>query len=66
MVLAPMDQPTMHAVVQRNSGIGAEGTGESVTLGKVGKRKRWDSQQASSSLHYSGRNVYGSQAMRLH
>src|SRR6185295_11462969 len=48
---------------RNNCGIGAVGTGESVTLGKIGKRKRWDSQQASSSLHHSGRNVCGSQAM---
>jgi hypothetical protein len=38
-------------------------TGESVTPGKMGTRKRWDSQRAASSLHHYGRNGYGSQAI---
>ena len=33
------DRDTRHAAVQRNSGIGAVETEESVTLGKVRKRK---------------------------
>jgi hypothetical protein len=31
---------------RKNSGIGVAETGESVTPGKVRKRKRWDSQRA--------------------
>ncbi len=37
---------TWHAAVQRDFGIGAAETGESVTLGRSGKRKRWDSQRS--------------------
>jgi len=40
---------------RKNSGIGVAETGESVTPGRIGKRKRWDSQRASSSQHQSGR-----------
>ena len=38
------DHDTRHAAVQRNSGIGAAETEESVTLGEIRKRKGWDSQ----------------------
>jgi hypothetical protein len=34
------DHDTRHAAVQRNSGIGAAETGESVTPGRIRKRKR--------------------------
>ena len=48
---------------RKNSGIGVAETGESVTPGKGRKRKRWDSQRASSSPHHSGRDLAGSQAI---
>jgi len=38
---------TRHTAVQSNSDIETEETGESVTLGRIRKRKRWDSQRAS-------------------
>jgi hypothetical protein len=63
---ASMSKPwhdTRHAAVQKNSGIGVAETGESVTPGKMRKRKRWDSQRASSSQHHSGRCEEGSQAI---
>ena len=59
-------QQTMTHGIQpfrKNSGIGVAETGESVTPGKIRKRKRWDSQRASSSPHHSGRYQYGSQAI---
>jgi len=36
-----------HSAVQSNSDIDTEETGESVTPGRIRKRKRWDSQRAS-------------------
>jgi hypothetical protein len=41
----PANHNTQHAAVQRNSGIGAAETEESVTLRRSRKRKRWDSQR---------------------
>lgn len=42
----PLGLDTRYAAVQRYFGIGAAETGESVTLGRSGKRKRWDSQRS--------------------
>jgi hypothetical protein len=42
----PTDHDTWHAAVQRNSGIGAAETEESVTLRRSRKRKRQDSQRS--------------------
>ena len=40
------DYETRHAAFQRTSGIGAAETGESVTLGRIRKRKREGSQRS--------------------
>jgi hypothetical protein len=40
------DYETRHAAFQSTSGIGAAETGESVTLGRNRKRKRWGSQRS--------------------
>jgi hypothetical protein len=50
LVLATMDRQTMRPGVQP-SGIGAAETGESVTLGRSRKRKRWDSQRSFTPDH---------------
>jgi hypothetical protein len=48
ILVASMSRPmtTRHIAVQSNSDIESEETGESVTPGRIRKRKRWDSQRA--------------------